>query len=189
MPLAMLVIGRGKFQWLNSVISLILIFAFHNLQPTTLPSATTGETGPIINSILLPLTMVPAGLFTIAEYISLEIYLFIFRTFPCHRELYFWSVLCANTGSWLLSLFFLLQFFDLALPGSYLSSLILLGRPTMWAGMGSPAKIPRRILSVWHPGQWQNSNVEIEKTTKCTRLFTTQLHKTYKRDLAAKDAH
>ncbi|KAI1428772.1 hypothetical protein F5Y12DRAFT_799878 [Xylaria sp. FL1777] len=77
----------------------------------------TGEKGAIKNSVSLPVAMVLAGLFAISEYNSLEIYIFIFRTFRRRRRLYFWSAICANTGILLLSLFLLLRFFGIVSPG------------------------------------------------------------------------
>ncbi|KAI0542074.1 hypothetical protein GGR58DRAFT_335346 [Xylaria digitata] len=76
-----------------------------------------GETGPIIQTVSLPVAMLLAGFFAIAVYNSLEIYIFIYRTFRRRRGLYFWSALCANTGIPILSLSCLLRYFDVAPSG------------------------------------------------------------------------
>ncbi|GAP83794.1 putative integral membrane protein [Rosellinia necatrix] len=76
-----------------------------------------GETGPIIDKISLPIAMLIGGFFAIAIYNSIEIYISIFRRFPRRRGLYFWSMVCANTGIPVLSIFSLLRYFNITAPG------------------------------------------------------------------------
>jgi hypothetical protein len=76
-----------------------------------------GEIGPVVNDIPLAVAMVMAGLFGIALYNSLEVYLYIFGTFNRCRGLYFWSMLCANTGIPIHSTFSTLRYFGIAPSG------------------------------------------------------------------------
>ncbi|KAI1338077.1 hypothetical protein F5Y15DRAFT_387457 [Xylariaceae sp. FL0016] len=74
----------------------------------------TGETGPIVNVVTLPIAMVIAGLFAIAIYNSIEIYVLIFHQFRRRNGLYFWSMVVSNTGIPLHAISALLRYFDLA---------------------------------------------------------------------------
>ncbi|KAI0407057.1 hypothetical protein F4802DRAFT_66122 [Xylaria palmicola] len=76
-----------------------------------------GETGPVLHELTRALTATMGGLFGIAVYNSLEIYIAIFRTFRRRRGAYFWSALCANTGIPLNSLFGVLRYFDIVAEG------------------------------------------------------------------------
>lgn len=76
-----------------------------------------GETGGVSDEISRPIAMTMGGLYAIGLYNSFEIYLFIFRRFPRRRGLYFWSMLCANTGVPLNSTFTLLRTYGVAPPG------------------------------------------------------------------------
>jgi hypothetical protein len=86
----------------------------------------TGETGPIVDTVSLPIAMVIAGFFAISIYNSIEIYISIFRTFRHRQGLYFWSAISANTGIPLAAISTLLRFFDLA-PTAPMSILYVLG--------------------------------------------------------------
>ncbi|KAI0112019.1 hypothetical protein GGR51DRAFT_557200 [Nemania sp. FL0031] len=77
----------------------------------------TGETGSIVQDISLKQAMIVAGLYAIAIYNSIEIYISIFRTFRRRRGMYFWSMVAANTGIPILSVFNLLRYFNIAPPG------------------------------------------------------------------------
>ncbi|KAI3317504.1 hypothetical protein HD806DRAFT_550452 [Xylariaceae sp. AK1471] len=85
-----------------------------------------GETGPIVNTVSLPIAMVIAGFFAIAVYNSIEIYISIFRTFRRRQGLYFWSAITANTGIPLVAISALLRLFGLA-PRGPMSILYALG--------------------------------------------------------------
>lgn len=74
----------------------------------------TGETGPILDVVSLPFAMVIGGFFGIACYNSIEIYIFILRTFKRKTGLYFWSMLAANSGIPIHAIGVLLRFFGLA---------------------------------------------------------------------------
>ncbi|KAI1132189.1 hypothetical protein F5Y10DRAFT_284081 [Nemania abortiva] len=84
---------------------------------TKLITRDIGETGAIVHQIPLKTAMIIAGLFAVAIYNSLEIYISIFRTFRRRRGLYFWSMVAANTGIPILSVFNLLRYFNIAHPG------------------------------------------------------------------------
>lgn len=98
------------------------------------------------------MAMIVGGLFAIAVYNSLEIYFFIFRTFHRRRGMYFWSMLCANTGIPILSVFNLLRYFSIT-PAGPTSILINIGWWLMVTGqacvlysrlhlvIGSPRKL------------------------------------------------
>ncbi|KAH6647393.1 hypothetical protein BKA67DRAFT_577328 [Truncatella angustata] len=86
----------------------------------------TGETGPIVNVVSLPVAMVIGGFFALACYNCIEIYGFIYYTFKRKQGLYFWSMLMANSGIWIHALAVLLRFFSLA-PNLPMSVVICLG--------------------------------------------------------------
>lgn len=74
----------------------------------------TGETGPILDFVSLPVAMVIGGFFALACYNSIEILVFIFSTFKRKRGLYFWSMLVADLGIPIHATAVLLRFFSLA---------------------------------------------------------------------------
>ncbi|KAI0506571.1 hypothetical protein F5B22DRAFT_441200 [Xylaria bambusicola] len=80
-----------------------------------------GESGPVLDPIPFPLAMGLSALIAIAVYNSVELFIFIFRTFSRRRGLYFWSAVCATTGILLIPILCLLRFFALANPGTMAS--------------------------------------------------------------------
>ncbi|KAI0597153.1 hypothetical protein F4775DRAFT_561715 [Biscogniauxia sp. FL1348] len=85
-----------------------------------------GETGPVLDVVSLPIAMLIAGFLAIACYNSVEIYIFILRTFRRRNGLYFWSMLAANSGIPLHSVSSLLRYFSLA-PNTPMTVLVVLG--------------------------------------------------------------
>ncbi|KAI1631284.1 hypothetical protein F4809DRAFT_179871 [Biscogniauxia mediterranea] len=85
-----------------------------------------GETGPVLDVVSLPIAMVIAGFLAIACYNSIEIYIFILRTFRRRHSLYFWSMLAANSGIPLHSIASVLRYFSLA-PNAPMAVLVVLG--------------------------------------------------------------
>ncbi|KAI5919712.1 hypothetical protein F4810DRAFT_471666 [Camillea tinctor] len=85
-----------------------------------------GETGPVIDTVSLPIAMVIAGFVAVACYNSAEIYFVILRTFRRRNGLYFWSMLAANTGIPLHSVMSLLRYFSLA-PNTPMTVMIVIG--------------------------------------------------------------
>ncbi|KAI1495662.1 hypothetical protein F5X99DRAFT_114448 [Biscogniauxia marginata] len=92
-----------------------------------------GETGPVLDTVSLPIAMVIAGFFALACYNSIEIYLLILRTFRRRNGLYFWSMLVANTGIPLHSVSSLLRYFSIA-PNTPMAVLVVLGWWLMVSG-------------------------------------------------------
>ncbi|KAM0819998.1 hypothetical protein AB5N19_05816 [Seiridium cardinale] len=74
----------------------------------------TGEMGPILDVVSLPVAMVIGGFFALACYNSIEVYVFIGHTFKRKTGLYFWSMLAANSGIPIHATGVLLRFFSLA---------------------------------------------------------------------------
>lgn len=74
----------------------------------------TGETGPILDVVSLPVAMVIGGFFALANYNSIEIFIFIFHTFKRKRGKYFWSMMAATAGIPIHAIGVLLRFFGLA---------------------------------------------------------------------------
>lgn len=74
----------------------------------------TGETGPILDYVSLPVAMVIGGFFALGCYNSIEILIFIISTFKRKRGLYYWSMLVADLGIPIHATAVLLRFFSLA---------------------------------------------------------------------------
>ncbi|KNB15066.1 hypothetical protein FOXG_13773 [Fusarium oxysporum f. sp. lycopersici 4287] len=91
-------------------------------------SGETGQTGPIVASLLV--NMVIAGLFAIACYNCLEIIISLLNRFKRHDGLYFWSMVVATLGILLHSIVVILRYYSLG-PNFLLCVLTCVG----WYGM------------------------------------------------------
>jgi hypothetical protein len=58
----------------------------------------TGETGPVVDSVSTPMLMTMSGFFAVACYNSIEQFIIIFRTFRRRSGLYFWSMIAVTCG-------------------------------------------------------------------------------------------
>ncbi|KAH9901721.1 hypothetical protein F4778DRAFT_123644 [Xylariomycetidae sp. FL2044] len=85
-----------------------------------------GEIGPIVDHISLAVAMVIGGLFALAIWNSIEVYLIMLNTFHRRKSLYFVSIMLANTGIPLHAIPALLRFFRLA-PSLPMAVLVCLG--------------------------------------------------------------
>lgn len=60
--------------------------------------ATSGETGPILDTVSFPILMTMSGFIAVACYNSIEQFFLIFRTFRRRSGLYFWSMIAVSFG-------------------------------------------------------------------------------------------